>query len=34
VLFVLLSVRIWWAAERARSRRVPVNVKAEPKPAA
>jgi sulfoxide reductase heme-binding subunit YedZ len=34
VLTVLLASRIWWAAERARSRRAPVGRKVEPTPAA
>jgi methionine sulfoxide reductase heme-binding subunit len=34
VLSVLLVSRIWWAADRARSRRAPVARKAVPKPAA
>jgi len=34
ILIVLLGVRLWWAAERARSRQVPAPRKAEPKPAA
>jgi methionine sulfoxide reductase heme-binding subunit len=34
VLIVLLAGRIWWAAERARSRRVPAHGDAHAKPAA
>ena len=34
VLTVLLSSRIWWAADRARTRRVPAARKVEPKTAA